>query len=148
MAEHLGLRAQVVATPASPACSTTSGLTTLPTGLVRSTGVVGGSRAAELPRARGAGCCRASASCPGRSTPSPTTARRVSPRRRAGPERRRPCVVGLADEYDLLTEVGTPDGAVLTQEEARGPAPRTPAGREDLLRALEQALSRRAGGAA
>ena len=55
-------------------------------------------------------------------------------------------VVGLADEYDLLTEVGTPDGAgwspaTRPSRSSRG----TPAGREDLLRALEHALSRRAG---
>ena len=54
-------------------------------------------------------------------------------------------VVGLADEYDLLTEVGTPDGVVLTDDEAVARLRRTPAGRDDLLRALEQALSRRAG---
>jgi hypothetical protein len=52
-------------------------------------------------------------------------------------------IVGLADEYDLLTEVGTPDGAVLSRDEALARLRTTPAGREDLLRTLEQALSRR-----
>ena len=31
-------------------------------------------------------------------------------------------VVGLADEYDLLTEVGTPDGALVTEGRRPGPA--------------------------
>ena len=31
-------------------------------------------------------------------------------------------VVGLADEYDLLTEVGTPDGDVVARDEALAPA--------------------------
>jgi hypothetical protein len=53
-------------------------------------------------------------------------------------------VVGLADEYDLLTEVGTPDGVLIPKEDALALLRRTPAGRESLLRALEHALSLRA----
>ena len=52
-------------------------------------------------------------------------------------------VVGLADEYDLLTEVGTPDGALVDRQEALALLRGTPAGREDLIRALEHALSLR-----
>ena len=53
--------------------------------------------------------------------------------------------MGLADEFDLLTEVGTADGVVLSTQEAVDLLRSTPSGREDLLRALDQALSRRAG---
>ena len=56
-----------------------------------------------------------------------------------------PLIVGLADEYDLLTEVGTPDGQLFTSDEAFTLLRQTRAGREDLLRALEHALTRRAG---
>ena len=56
MAEHLGLRARWSPTPGSPGMLHDLGLTTLPTGLVRSTGVVGGARAAGLPGARRRGC--------------------------------------------------------------------------------------------
>ena len=55
-----------------------------------------------------------------------------------------PLIVGLADEYDLLTEVGTPDGVLIPKDEALALLRRTPAGREDLMRALEHALSLRA----
>jgi HD-GYP domain-containing protein (c-di-GMP phosphodiesterase class II) len=57
-------------------------------------------------------------------------------------------IVGLADEYDLLTEVGAPDGAVLAAEEAidrlRAAATARP---PELLGALEHAcgLTRGAG---
>ena len=54
-------------------------------------------------------------------------------------------IVGLADEYDLLTEVGTPDGGLVASDAAIAMLRATPAGRDDLLRALEQALSRRSG---
>ncbi len=54
-------------------------------------------------------------------------------------------VVGLADEYDLLTEVGTPDGVVLAPSEALAVLRELPAAREDIVRALELALSRRPG---
>jgi hypothetical protein len=57
-------------------------------------------------------------------------------------------VVGLADEYDLLTEVGTPDGVVVARADAFDVLRGTAAGREDLLRALDHALSRRSGVAA
>ena len=56
-------------------------------------------------------------------------------------------LVGLADEYDLLTEVGTPDGARVEREAALQLLKGSPAGREDLLSALENALARRAGAA-
>ena len=55
--------------------------------------------------------------------PSPTTATRSTPRRPTGASSSVPAlVVGLADEYDLLTEVGTPDGGLVSQDEALGPA--------------------------
>ena len=119
MAEHLGLRAQVVADARVAGMLHDLGLTTLPTGLVRSTGVVGGARAAQLPGARGPPAAGAQLPVRGarRHRPPP---RRVS--RRARPTRGDlsvpALVVGLADEFDLLTEVGTPDGALVTKDEA------------------------------
>ena len=57
MAEQLGLRAQAVADARVAGMLHDLGLTTLPTGLVRSTGV-GGGRACAATRPVGVRCCR------------------------------------------------------------------------------------------
>lgn len=147
MAEHLGLRAQVVADVRVAGMLHDLGLTTLPTGLVRSTGVVGGrglrgypSRSVRL--LSGLSFLSGALDAIGRHRDA------VTPGVLDGPELSVPAlVVGLADEYDLLTEVGTPDGALVPRDDALALLRRTPAGREDLLRALEHALSRRTGAA-
>ena len=54
-------------------------------------------------------------------------------------------IVGLADEYDLVTEVGTPDGALLRPEEALRRLGEGSPGSAELLRALEHAVARTTG---
>lgn len=53
-------------------------------------------------------------------------------------------VVGIADTYDLLTEVGTPDGVRLGHDGAMTELRRRPGVDDRLLRALESAVARRA----
>ncbi|HYN66829.1 MAG TPA: HD domain-containing phosphohydrolase [Ornithinibacter sp.] len=145
MAEHLGLRAQVVADVRVAGMLHDLGLTTLPTGLVRSTGVVGGRGLRGYP-ARGVRLLSGLSFLSGALDAIGRHRDAVTPGVPDGPELSVPAlVVGLADEYDLLTEVGTPDGALVPRDDALALLRRTPAGREDLLRALEHALSRRAG---
>ena len=114
MAQQLGLRAQVVADVRVAGMLHDLGLTTLPTGLVRNTGVVGGAGLRGYPL-RGARLLRGLGFLSGsldaisdhrEAVVAPTSAARSSACR--------PCIVGLADEYDLLTEVGTPDGGLVT----------------------------------
>ena len=52
-------------------------------------------------------------------------------------------VVGLADEFDLLVEVGTPDGVLLDADEAFERLRANPGAREDVVQALQHALTRR-----
>ena len=145
--EQLGLRAQVVADVRVAGMLHDLGLTTLPTGLVRNTGVVGGAGPARLPASGGPPAARAQLPLRGarRHQPPPRGGRRHdvgAPGELSVPA----LIVGLADEYDLLTEVGTPDGGLVTSDAAVTLLRGTPAGREDLLRALEHALSRGATG--
>jgi len=144
MAEHLGLRSQMVADARVAGMLHDLGLTTLPTGLVRSSGVVGGTDLQGYP-ARGVRLLRGLSFLSGALDAIAHHRDAVTPRAGGEDISVAALVVGLADEYDLLTEVGTPDGVVLTDDEAVARLRRTPAGRDDLLRALEQALSRRAG---
>ena len=145
MAQHLGMRPQVVADVRVAGMLHDLGLTTLPTGVVRNTSVVGGAGLRGYPL-RGARLLRGLSFLSGSldaishhrdAVAGPTSARQ---------ELSVPAfIVGLADEYDLLTEVGTPDGGLVTSDAAIAMLRATPAGRDDLLRALEQALSRRSG---
>lgn len=145
MAEHLGLRAQVVADTRVAGMLHDLGLTTLPTGLVRSTGVVGGGGLRGYP-ARGVRLLRGLTFLSGALDAIAHHREAVVPGVRETVPSVPALLVGLADEYDLLTEVGTPDGALVEREEALELLRGTPAGRKELLQALEHALSRRAGG--
>ena len=144
MAEHLLLRAHVVADTRVAGMLHDLGLTTLPTGLVRSTGVTGDTGLQSYP-ARGVRLLRGLSFLTGSLDAILHHRDALSPA--AGPDQLSmpAMVVGLADEYDLLTEVGTPDGARVERDAALELLRRCPAGREDLLQALEHALSRRAG---
>jgi HD domain len=145
MAEHLGLRAQTVADVRVAGMLHDLGLTTLPTGLVRSTGVVGGRGLRGYP-VRGAALLRGLSFLSGALDAITHHRDAVSPELAPGAELSLPAlIVGLADEYDLLTEVGTPDGGLVTSDSAVAQLRGTPAGRDDLIRALEHALSRRTG---
>jgi len=143
MAEHLGLRSQAIADVRTAGMLHDLGLTTLPTSLVRGTAVVGGGGLRGYP-ARGvrllqglsflSGALDAIAHHRDAVTAGPSPAEELEVAA---------LVVGLADEYDLLTEVGTPDGFLVDNHEALRALRATPAGREDIVRALEQALSLR-----
>jgi hypothetical protein len=147
MAESLGLREQVVSDTRVAGMLHDLGQTTLPTALVRG---LGSADAAALPTypARGAALLSDLSFLSGSldaiaghrdvlvSGTGPTSGAAGIPA----------CIVGLADEYDLLTEVGTPGGAVLTQKEALEHLRDVPAGTPDLIDALEHALTRRASG--
>ncbi len=145
MAQHLGLRAQVVADVRVAGMLHDLGLTTLPTGLVRNTGVVGGGGLRGYPL-RGARLLRGLSFLSGSLDAISHHREAVVAPTSSHQELSVPAfIVGLADEYDLLTEVGTPDGGLVTRDAAITMLRGTPAGRENLLHALEQALSRRSG---
>jgi hypothetical protein len=146
MAEHLGLRSQMIADVRVAGMLHDLGLTTLSTGVVRSTGVVG-SRGLRGYPARGVGLLRGLSFLSGALDAIEHHREAVTPRVPGAPDLSVPAlVVGLADEYDLLTEVGTPDGVLVGREDALTLLRRTPAGGDDLVEALEHALSRRVGG--
>ncbi len=143
MAEHLGLRAPVVADARVAGMLHDLGLTTLPTGVVRSTGVVGGRGLRGYP-ARGVRLLSGLSFLSGALDAIGHHREAVTSGADDGGELSMTAlVVGLADEYDLLTEVGTPDGALVPKDDALALLRRTPAGREDLLRALDHALALR-----
>lgn len=144
MAEHLGLRAHVVADARVAGMLHDLGLTTLPTGLVRSTGVIGDTGLQSYP-ARGVRLLRGLSFLSGALDAIGHHRDALSPTARPDQLSVPALVVGLADEYDLLTEVGTPDGARVERDAALELLREGPAGREDLLQALEHALSRRTG---
>jgi HD-GYP domain-containing protein (c-di-GMP phosphodiesterase class II) len=146
MAEHLGMRAQAVADTCVAGMLHDLGLTTLPTGQVRSTGVSGGRAISSYP-ARGVALLRGLSFLSGALDAIAHHRDAVAPRGTGDELGAEALIVGLADEYDLLTEVGTPDGVLIPKDEALALVRRTPAGREDLIRALEHALSLRVEGA-
>ena len=143
MAEHLGLRPAVVADIRAAGMLHDLGLTTLPTAVVRGELVGMGGLLREYPE-RGARLLQDVGFLAG-SVDAITHHRDAATPGVEGAALGLPAlVVGLADEYDLLTEVGSPDGGVLGHDEAIEVLRALPAGRRDLLRTLEQALARRA----
>jgi hypothetical protein len=143
MAEHLGLRPQTVADARVAGMLHDLGLTSLPTGLVRSTGVIGGRAISSYP-ARGVALLRGLSFLSGALDAIAHHRDAVAPQGTGDELGVEALIVGLADEYDLLTEVGTPDGVLIPKDDALALLRRTPAGREDLIHALEHALSLRA----
>jgi hypothetical protein len=144
MAEHLGLRGQVVADTRVAGMLHDLGQTTLPTPLVRGGENTGGDLVRSYP-ARGAELLRDLSFLSG-------SLDAISRHREAHllegdtetddlPAR----IVGLADEYDLLTEVGTPDGAVLEPEDALRTLGGASERRRELVGALEHAIGRTGG---
>ena len=142
MAEHLGLRPQTVADARVAGMLHDLGLTSLPTGLVRSTGVIGGRAISSYP-ARGVALLRGLSFLSGALDAIAHHRDALEPRGTGEELAVEALIVGLADEYDLLTEVGTPDGVLIPKDDALALLRRTPAGREDLIRALEHALTLR-----
>jgi HD domain len=147
MAEHLGLRGQVVDDTRVAGMLHDLGQTTLPTPLVRGGESTGGDLVRSYP-ARGAELLRDLSFLSG-SLDAISRHRDAHLRAGAGTSDDLPArIVGLADEYDLLTEVGTPDGAVLEPEEALRVLGDASGPRRELVGALEQALGRTGGAGA
>jgi hypothetical protein len=143
MAEHLGLRPQVVADIRTAGMLHDLGLSALPTAMVRSSQIGSTGPLRNYPE-RGADLLRDVSFLAG-SIDAITHHREAATSGGDAASLGLPAlVVGLADEYDLLTEVGSPDGGVLSHDEAIERLRELPAGRRDLLRTLEQALARRA----
>ncbi len=142
MAEHLGLRAQTVADARVAGMLHDLGLTSLPTGLVRSTGVSGGGTISSYP-ARGVALLRGLSFLSGALDAIAHHRDAVAPRWTGEELGVEALIVGLADEYDLLTEVGTPDGELVSREAALARLRATPSGSEEMVRALEHALTLR-----
>jgi HD domain len=141
MGEHLGLRPHTVADTRVAGLLHDLGQTTLPTALVRGTGLGTGSALDTYP-ARGVEALRGISFLSG-SLDAVGRHREAlhRPAPGAGPDPA--LVLGAADEFDLLTAVGTPDGALLGADEAVARLRTAPGMREDVVRALEHALVRR-----
>jgi hypothetical protein len=142
MAEYLGLRGQAVADIRVAAMLHDLGQTTLPTGLVRGVGVGPGAGALEDYPARGVEVLRGISFLSG-SLDAVTRHREVLWRAPSTEGVDPALVVGLADEFDLLVEVGTPDGVLLDTDEAFERLRANPGAREDVVQALQHALTRR-----
>ncbi len=143
MAEHLGLGPTTVADTRVAGMLHDIGQTTLPTAVVRGSGPEHDAALAGYPE-RGADLLRELTFLSGSLRPiaQHRAAGPLTPE--DGPDALPARIVGVADEYDLLTEVGTPDGEVLTTDEAIRVLRRTGVAGPDLVPALESALARRA----
>lgn len=146
MAEQLGLRGQAIADIRVAGMLHDLGLTTLPTGLVRGSAVVADRALMEYP-VRGVRLLTGLSFLSG-ALDAIEHHRQAVEGDADGGLGIATVVVGLADEFDLLTEVGTPDGEVLDTAEALTRMGDASRGRDDVHQALVQAVARRAAGAA
>ena len=136
MAEHLGLRGQAVDDIRVAGMLHDLGQTTLPTALVRGGEGSGGDLVRSYP-ARGAEVLRDLSFLAG--SLAAISSHREAAAAASDDAKDLPArIVGLADEFDLLSEVGTPDGAVLAPAEALERL-RGTAARPELMGALEHA---------
>ena len=143
MAESLGLRPAVVADIRAAGMLHDLGLTTLPTATVRRESVGASVALGDYPQ-RGARLVQEVGFLAG-SVDAVAHHREAVGSGAEGAALGLPAlVVGLADEYDLLTEVGSPDGRVLTHDEAMAALRARSPNDHGLLPTLEQALVRRA----
>ena len=142
MAEHLGLRPQAVADTRVAALLHDLGQTTLPTGLVRGVGLDAGTLLDTYP-ARGVEVLRGISFLSG-SLDAIERHREVLHHPTETTTADPALVVGAADEFDMLTEVGTPDGGLLDVDEAVARLRTHHGVREDVVEALEHVLDRRA----
>jgi hypothetical protein len=143
MAGRLGLRTQLVADARTAGMLHDLGQTALPTALVRGSSP-GASELTSYPE-RGARMLRGLDFLSGSLDAIARHRASVARDPRARPRGSLASVVGLADEYDLLTEVGTPDGIVLSHSAAIQRLRGLDLG-DDLVDALEWARARRPGG--
>ncbi len=135
VAENLGLRSQVVQDTRVAGMLHDLGQTSLPTALVRGAGA----RPADYP-ARGADLLKDLTFLSG--SLDAVAGHRAALAAVPGQLSLSAAVVGVVDEYDLLTQVGTPDGAVLDPHQALARLSAFPGAGEDMLRALDAAVSR------
>ncbi|MEO5608881.1 MAG: HD domain-containing phosphohydrolase [Ornithinibacter sp.] len=140
VAENLGLRGQVVQEARVSGMLHDLGQTSLPTDLVRRRGAT--AALVDYP-ARGAALMEDLSFLSG--SLQAVARHRDALALELGTVGLPAAVVGLADEFDLLTQVGTAGGQVLEASAALERLRALPVAREDLMRALEGALSRRAG---
>ncbi len=143
MAEHLGLGPTTVADTRVAGMLHDIGQTTLPTAVVRGSGPEHDAALATYPE-RGADLLRELTFLSG--SLRPIAQHRVAGHAVAddGPDALAARIVGVADEYDLLTEVGTPGGEVLGRDDAIRVLRATGVAGPELVPALESALARRA----
>lgn len=148
MAEQLGLRPQLVSDIRVAGMLHDIGLVTLPTATVRGADVRASGTALRRHPARGADLLGGLSFLTG-ALPAIAHHRDALEGGSTGGDDAvlSARVVGLADEFDILTEVGTPGGVRLPVDEALGRLRELPAGSDDLLAALEQALARPRSGA-
>ena len=143
MAEHLGLRQQAVADTRLAGMLHDLGQTTLPTAVVR--GLDGGQDGVlrTYPE-RGASLLRELSFLSGALGPIADHRAALDPASGPATEDLPARIVGVADEFDLLTEVGTPDGDLVGRGEALAWLHDSGIADDELIRALESALARRA----
>ena len=143
MAESRGLRPAVVADIRAAGMLHDLGLTTLPTATVRRESVGASVALGDYPQ-RGARLVQEVGFLAG-SVDAVAHHREAVGSGAVGAALGVPALgVGLGDEYDLLTEVGSPDGRVLTHDEAMAALRARSPDDHGLLPTLEQALVRRA----
>ncbi|WP_392542821.1 HD-GYP domain-containing protein [Oryzobacter telluris] len=144
MAENLGLRPQIVLDVKLAGMLHDVGQTTLPTKLVRGARPDGSTLSATYP-SRSASLLRGLSFISGSLDPI-VRHRVVLEQHTVAVGDIAPLVVGVADEYDLLTSVGTPDGLLLTSEDALERLRTGDPVRDDVVDALTRALTRRSPG--
>ncbi len=142
MAEHLGLGPTAVADTRVAGMLHDLGQTTLPTSVVRGSGAEHVEALESYPE-RGADILRELTFLSGSLQPIAQHRSAVHTSTDEGPDALPARIVGVADEFDLLTEVGTPDGELLTRREALTMLRQSGLADHELLPALESALSRR-----
>lgn len=140
VAEELGLGPQVVEDARVAGMLHDVGQTSLPTTVVRQA-AAGAPEIAEYP-ARSAGVLGGIGFLQGALGPIAEHGHVLETASADDPDRLPARAVGIADAYDLLTEVGTPDGQRLTRGEALAELRGRPGVDGRLLHALETALAR------
>ncbi len=142
MAEHLGLGPIAVTDTRVAGMLHDLGQTTLPTRTVRGWGQEHAEELRSYPE-RGAELLRELTFLSGSLEPIAHHRTAFEATGDDEPETLPARIVGVADEFDLLTEVGTPDGELLSRTEALTLLRESGLAGPDLLPALESALARR-----